>query len=165
MINNVVLIGRLTKDCELNYTANGAAVGSFTLAVNRNYSNHNGEREADFIRCVIWRKPAETFANYTRKGSLVGITGKIQTRNYENQQGQRVYLTEIVVDEFQLLESKEKSETRYSQNSQNFTGNRSSNSNEHNYTQKQENVPSTAKKGIADDLGFNSAAYDDDLPF
>lgn len=106
MINNVVLVGRLTKDPDLKYTANGAAVASFSLAVNRNFTNASGEREADFINCVIWRKPAETLANYARKGSLIGVTGRIQTRNYENQQGQRVYVTEVVAENFQLLESR-----------------------------------------------------------
>lgn len=106
MINNVVLVGRLTKDPDLRYTANGAAVATFTLAVNRNFTNQSGDREADFINCVIWRKPAETLANYARKGTLLGVTGRIQTRNYENQQGQRVYVTEVVADNFQMLESR-----------------------------------------------------------
>ena len=70
MINNVVLVGRLTKDPDLRYTASGSAVATFTLAVNRNFTNQNGDREADFINCVIWRKPAETMANYARKGTL-----------------------------------------------------------------------------------------------
>ena len=104
MINRVILTGRLTKDPELKYTSSGAAVGSFSLAVNRQFTNANGDREADFINCVIWRKSAENFANFTHKGSLVGIDGRLQTRNYENQQGQRVYVTEVVVDNFSLLE-------------------------------------------------------------
>lgn len=112
MINNVVLVGRLTKDPDLRYTANGTAVATFTLAVNRNFKSQSGDREADFINCVLWRKPAETLANYARKGTLLGVTGRIQTRNYENQQGQRVYVTEVVADNFQLLESKGSSENR-----------------------------------------------------
>lgn len=112
MINNVTLVGRLTKDCDLRYTANGTAVAAFTLAVNRNFTNQNGEREADYANCVIWRKPAETLANYTRKGTLIGLVGRLQTRNYENQQGQRIYVTEVVVENFQLLESKEVSQQR-----------------------------------------------------
>ncbi|WP_413476735.1 single-stranded DNA-binding protein [Latilactobacillus fuchuensis] len=106
MINRVILTGRLTKDSELKYTSSGAAVGTFSLAVNRQFTNANGDREADFINCVIWRKSAENFANFTHKGSLVGIDGRLQTRNYENQQGQRVYVTEVVVDNFSLLESR-----------------------------------------------------------
>lgn len=106
MINNTTLVGRLTKDVDLRYTSNGTATGTFTLAVNRPFKNANGEQEADFIPCVIWRKNAENFANFTRKGSLVGITGRIQTRTYDNKEGQRVYVTEVVADNFALLESK-----------------------------------------------------------
>lgn len=106
MINRVVLVGRLTKDVDLRYTGNGMAVASFTLAVNRQFTNAQGEREANFIQCVIWRKAAENFKNFTHKGSLVGIDGRIQTRSYDNQQGQRVYVTEVVADNFSLLEPK-----------------------------------------------------------
>src|SRR5574337_747914 len=106
MINNVTLIGRLTKDVELKYTPANQAVAQFVLAVNRTFKNANGERETDFINCVIWRQAAENFANWVKKGALIGITGRIQTRNYENQQDQRVYVTEVVADSFQMLESK-----------------------------------------------------------
>ena len=106
MINNITLAGRLTKDSDLRYTSDGTATATFSLAVNRPFKSANGEREADFINCVIWRKNAENFANFTRKGSLVGITGRIQTRNYENKEGQRVYVTEVVAENFALLESK-----------------------------------------------------------
>ena len=106
MINNVVLVGRMTKDAELRYTGNNTAVATFTLAVNRNRKNENGEREADFINCVIWRQAAENLANWAKKGALIGITGAIQTRNYENQQGQRVYVTEVIASNFQMLESR-----------------------------------------------------------
>lgn len=116
MINRVVLIGRMTKDVELRYTQSGTAVGSFTLAVNRPFKNNNGEREADFINAVIWRKPAENFANFTGKGAQVAIEGRLQTRNYENNQGQRVYVTEVVVDNFSLLESKAEADKRRAEN-------------------------------------------------
>ena len=106
MINNVVLVGRLTKDAELRYTQSNIAVATFTLAVNRPFKNEAGEREADFINCVIWRQSAENLANWAKKGSLIGITGVIQTRSYDNQQGQRVYVTEVVASNFQLLESR-----------------------------------------------------------
>lgn len=112
MINRTVLVGRLTRDPELRYTSSGAAVVSFTVAVNRQFTNSQGEREADFINCVMWRKAAENFANFTRKGSLVGIDGRIQTRSYENQQGQRVYVTEVVAENFSLLESRSSTERR-----------------------------------------------------
>ncbi|MFA9556259.1 single-stranded DNA-binding protein [Evansella sp. AB-rgal1] len=104
MINRVVLVGRLTKDPELRYTANGTAVASFTLAVNRPFSNQQGEREADFINCVIWRKPAENVANYLKKGSLAGVDGRIQSRSFDNNEGRRVFVTEVVADSVQFLE-------------------------------------------------------------
>lgn len=106
MINNVVLTGRLTKDVELKYTQSGTAVGTFTLAVDRQFKNAQGEKETDFVNVVIWKKSAEALVNYTRKGSLIGITGRIQTRNYENQQGNRVFVTEVVAEGFTFLESK-----------------------------------------------------------
>ena len=109
MINRTVLVGRLTRDPELRTTGSGLAVASFTLAVDRQYTNSNGERDADFINCVIWRKAAENFCNFTSKGSLVGIDGRLQTRSYDNKDGQRVFVTEVVVDNFSLLESRKDS--------------------------------------------------------
>ncbi|MEZ7594786.1 single-stranded DNA-binding protein [Streptococcus sp. 27098_8_76] len=109
MINNVVLIGRLTRDPELRYTPSNVAVATFSLAVNRNFKNQAGDREADFISCIMWRQQAENFANWLKKGALVGITGRIQTRSYDNQQGQRVYVTEVVAESFQMLEKKDNS--------------------------------------------------------
>lgn len=106
MLNSICLVGRLTKDVELRYTPSNVAVATFTLAVNRTFKNENGEREADFINCVMWRQQAENLANWAKKGALIGITGRIQTRSYDNQQGQRVYVTEVVAETFQLLESK-----------------------------------------------------------
>lgn len=108
MINNVVVVGRLTRAVDLRYTSNGTAYASFTLATDRDFKNQNGERETDFINCVMWRKPAENLANYTKKGSLIGIEGRIQTRNYDNQQGQRVYVTEVLAEKFSFLESAKK---------------------------------------------------------
>ena len=115
MINNVTLVGRMTRDAELRYTPQNQAVATFTLAVNRNFKNTNGDREADFINCVIWRQQAENLANWAKKGALIGITGRIQTRRYENQQGQRVYVTEVVAESFQLLESPKDRESGYQQ--------------------------------------------------
>lgn len=111
-MNNVSLVGRMTKDAELRYTSSKTAVATFTLAVNRQFKSQSGEREADFINCVIWRQPAENLANWCKKGTLVAITGRIQTRNYENQQGQRVYVTEIVAENFQSLETRSTNENR-----------------------------------------------------
>lgn len=116
MLNRVVLTGRLTKDPELRYTNSGTAVATFTLAVDRQFKNQNNEREADFIQCVVWRKSAENFANFTHKGSLVGVDGRVSTRNYENNQGQRVYVTEVTVDNFALLESRNQSQGNSNQN-------------------------------------------------
>lgn len=161
MINNVVLVGRLTKDPDLKYTANGQAAASFTLAVNRSFKNANGDREADFINCVIWRKSAETLANYARKGTLLGVTGRIQTRNYENQQGQRVYVTEVVAENFQLLESKN------SNSSQNTRDTGVSNNQTNNYTRNNQNA-SQMNLGVNPMNEFGATTIDindDDLPF
>lgn len=156
MINNLTLVGRLTKDPDLKYTGNGTAVATFTLAVNRNFTNHSGEREADFINCVIWRKPAETLANYAKKGVLIGVTGRIQTRSYENQQGQKVYVTEVIADNFQLLESKK------ADSSQNTQGSGVSNSQTNNYTRNQQN----RNNDESDPFGNSSIDINSqDLPF
>ena len=117
MINNVTLVGRMTRDAELRYTPQNQAVATFTLAVNRPFKNQNGDREAEFINCVIWRQQAENLANWAKKGALIGITGRIQTRNYENQQGQRVYVTEVVAENFQLLESQKERDNQPQVNS------------------------------------------------
>ena len=152
MINNVVLVGRLTRDPELRFTANGTATATFNLAVNRNFTNQSGEREADFVNCVIWRKPAETLANYAKKGTLLGVVGRIQTRNYDNQQGQKVYVTEVVCDNFQLLEPKKDNQQ---QNNQSF---------------QQDSMPGMDKRGFNDNsYPFGQSSQidisDDDLPF
>ncbi|SDN96646.1 single-stranded DNA-binding protein [Alkalicoccus daliensis] len=104
MINRVVLVGRLTKDPELRYTANGIAVATFTLAVNRPFSNQQGNREADFINIVVWRKQAENAANFLKKGSLAGVDGRIQTRSFDNNEGRRIFMTEVVAESVQFLE-------------------------------------------------------------
>ena len=105
-MNKVVLIGRLTRDPEIRYTSNNIAATNFTLAVNRNYQNQNGVREADFINIVMWRKQAETAKKYLSKGSLIAIEGRIQTRNYDGADGKKVYVTEVLADSFEFLESK-----------------------------------------------------------
>ena len=160
MINRSVLVGRLTRDVDLRYTAGGTAVGNFTIAVDRQFTNSNGEREADFINCVIWRKSAENFVNFTHKGSLVGIDGRIQTRNYENQQGQRVYVTEVVVDNFALLEPK-------SANANNSTNPQAANPNSSS-TANNSNPTTNDSKPEEDPFADNTEPInisDDDLPF
>ncbi|WP_413627709.1 single-stranded DNA-binding protein [Fructilactobacillus vespulae] len=112
MINTTVLTGRLTRDVELRYTQKGDTNGTFTLAVDRRFKNANGDREADFVNCVIWRKSAENLANFVGKGSLIGVEGRLQTRNYENKQGQRVFVTEVVVENFTLLDTRADSSNR-----------------------------------------------------
>ncbi|MFB2494862.1 single-stranded DNA-binding protein [Staphylococcus aureus] len=106
MLNRVVLVGRLTKDPEFRTTPNGVSVATFTLAVNRTFTNAQGEREADFINCVTFRKQADNVNNYLSKGSLAGVDGRLQSRSYENQEGRRVFVTEVVCDSVQFLEPK-----------------------------------------------------------
>ncbi|HGK8166895.1 TPA: single-stranded DNA-binding protein [Streptococcus pyogenes] len=163
MINNVVLVGRMTKDAELRYTPSQVAVAIFTLAVNRTFKSQNGEREADFINCVIWRQPAENLANWAKKGALIGITGRIQTRNYENQQGQRVYVTEVVADNFQMLESRA---TREGGSTGSFNGGFNNNTSSSNsYSAPAQQTPNFGR----DDSPFGNSnpmdISDDDLPF
>ena len=105
-MNNVTLVGRLTKDVELKHTNSQTAVASGTLAVNRQFKSANGEKETDFINIVAWRKTAEFLSNYTSKGSQIGITGRIQTRSYEGNDGKRVYVTEVVAETVMLLDGK-----------------------------------------------------------
>lgn len=115
MINRVVLVGRMTRDPELRRTPQGDAVTSFTLAVNRNFTSRDGQQQADFINCVVWRKPAENVERYCSKGSLVGVEGRIQTRSYDNSQGQKVYVVEVICDSVQFLETRAACERAQSQ--------------------------------------------------
>ena len=143
-MNSICLVGRLTKNVELRYTPSNVAVATFTLAVNRTFKNENGDREADFINCVMWRQQAENLANWAKKGALIGITGRIQTRSYDNQQGQRVYVTEVVAETFQLLESR---------NSQG--------QNQGQQRQAQQETPDFSRSENTNPLDIS----DDDLPF
>lgn len=106
MINRTILVGRLTRDPELKKTQKGVSVVSFTLAVNRTYKKE-GEQDADFINCVAWRNQADFLGNYITKGALLGVEGRIQTRTYEDQTGKTVYITELVCETVQALESKQ----------------------------------------------------------
>ncbi len=153
MINNVVLVGRLTAAPDLRKTPSNVSALQGTLAVNRNFKNQNGEREADFINFQAWRGTADIIAEYCGKGSLIGITGRIQTRNYENQQGQRVYVTEVVAESFQLLESR----GQQNQGNSFYNGN-SSNSG---------NFQSGNNQGYQSPFGNSNPMdiSDDDLPF
>lgn len=104
-MNRVILVGRITKDPEIKSTQSNIAVVTFTLAVNRQFADQSGEKQADFIQCVVWRKQAENLARFVRKGALLGVEGRIQTRTYEGDNGTR-YVTEVVCDSVQFLESK-----------------------------------------------------------
>lgn len=145
MINNVTLVGRLVKDPELRYAQTGTAICNFTVAVNRNFKSDNGP-DADFINAVIFKGGAESLANYQRKGNLIGLTGRIQTRNYENSQGQRVYVTEVIADSVQFLESKKQ---------------QSGNSGQFNQQSSKANGNEDPFKNQGEPLDIS----DDDLPF
>ena len=168
MINRVVLVGRLTKDPEYRVTPSGVQVATFTLAINRTFTNQQGEREADFINCVVFRRPAENVNNYLSKGSLAGVEGRLQSRSYENQEGRRVYVTEVVCDSVQFLEPKNQNQ-RHAQegnnNFQNFGGQQSGqntssyqNNNNNSSNHNQSNNPFANANGPID-------ISDDDLPF
>ena len=167
MINRAVLTGRLTKDAELKVTQSGLSVATFTLAVNRQYSKAKGD--ADFINCVIWRKAAENFCNFTSKGSLVGIDGRIQTRSYENKSGQKVYVTEIVVDSFSLLESKKDRLVNNNSGTDNNYGANSNNNGFSNNTTGTNYTNSSSNESQAPDpfagSGDSIDITEDDLPF
>ena len=115
MINQVTLVGRLTKDPDLRITQEGISVTNVTVAVNRPFRNQHGEIGADFVQCTLWKRTAENTAQYCRKGSLVGITGRIQTRYYDNQEGKRVYVTEVVAETVKFLDSKRSAEIPHQQ--------------------------------------------------
>ena len=106
MINRVVLVGRLTADPQYRVTPSGVSVATFTLAINRTFTNAQGERQADFINCIVFRKQAENVNTYLHKGSLAGVDGRLQSRSYDNQEGRRVYVTEVVCESVQFLEPK-----------------------------------------------------------
>ena len=120
MMNRVVMVGRMTRDPELRRTGSGAAVTSFTLALNRNYSSADGQ-QTDFIPCVVWNKVAENVARYCSKGSLVGVDGKLRSRTYDNAQGQHVFVVEVQCDSVQFLETKAQRERNASMQNQDYT--------------------------------------------
>ena len=159
-MNKVFLIGRLTKDPELRYTGSNTPVASFTVAVNRNFTNQSGEREADFIPVVVWRKQAENVKNYLTQGSQVAIDGRIQTRSCDDNQGQRRYVTEVIADNVQFLDTKGSRENSTSNNE-------TSNNNPTPYDFDPTDEPKTTdvKNDPFADFGANIEISDDDLPF
>jgi single-strand DNA-binding protein len=152
MLNSVTMTGRLTRDVDLRYTQSGTAVGSFTLAVDRQFKSKSGERETDFVNCQVWRKSAENFTNFTHKGALVGVQGRIQTRTYDDKNGNKVFVTEVIVDSFALLEPKQSS-----QNSGSPQRNQSAPSNT--------NRPRTNTNNQFANNGKPISVGDSDLPF
>ncbi|WP_100011684.1 single-stranded DNA-binding protein [Lentibacillus sediminis] len=169
MLNRVVLVGRLTKDPDLRYTASGVAVANFTVAVDRPFSNQQGEREADFIRCVVWRRPAENLANYMKKGSMIGVDGRVQTRNFEGQDGKMVFMTEIVADSVQFLESRGRSEQRGQQQGAPAAAGAGYQQNQNQFQNQNQNQFSSNQNQNQDDPFKNNGEpidiSDDDLPF
>lgn len=164
MINRVVLVGRLTKDPELKYTQTGVAVTRFTLAVNRTFSSQSGEREADFINCVTWRKQAENTANFLKKGSLAGIEGRIQTSSFEGQDGKRVFMTEVVADSVQFLEPRNNNAENVPSASNN-PPRQSGHAITPNYQQNAQNRAETTSNDPFSTNGGPIEVDDSDLPF
>lgn len=127
-MNAVVLIGRTTRDIDLRRTGNGTAVASFTLAVNRDFKTQDGQ-EADFIQCVAWKKTAELLEQYVHKGDKIALNGSIRTRNYEDNHGKKVYVTEVLVNHVEFLETKNREQSNYNNNG--YTAPDNFNDNEH----------------------------------
>ena len=163
MLNRTVLVGRLTRDPDLRYTPNGKAVANFNIAVNRPFKDQNGENQADFINGVAWGKQAESLANYMKKGSQIGVDGRLQSRTYEGQDGKTVYVTEVVADSIQFLETK-------GQTSQNQQYNQQPNQqyNQQSHNQQQINAANQEVNRQADPFqnqGQPIDISDQDLPF
>lgn len=168
MLNNVTLIGRLTKDVELRYTQTGVAVARFTVAVNRAFSNQQGEKDADFISCVAWRKTAENLANFMSKGSQIGIVGRIQTGSFDDKDGKRVYTTEVVANEISFLDAKQQGGNQGGQQRQGVQSQSSGSPNasqgyqQPNYQQPQQSYQQPSYQQPQQDY---PPLADDDLPF
>ena len=153
-MNKVFLIGRLTRDPELRYTSSNLPVATFSLAVNRNFTSQSGEREADFINIVDWRKQAENVKNYLTQGSQVAIDGRIQTRTYDGEDGKKRYITEVVADNVQFLDTKSARESMNT-STQDVTPSDFSDS-----------MPTTnVKNDPFSDFGSSIEINDDELPF
>jgi len=162
-MNKAILVGRLTKDPELKRTSNDIPFVQFTIAINRTYSNKQGEKQADFISCVAWRNQAENLARYMRKGSLIGVDGQIQTRNFDDPNGVRRYVTEVICDSIQFLESKSMQRDNSPEYSDmdryDIQDNYRRNQNE--YQQREQ----TEQKDPFEDIKKDITITNDDLPF
>lgn len=159
MINRVVLVGRLTRDVEVRKTQSGLSVAQFTVACDRRGSRDQ-QQTADFISCVAWRQSADFLGSYAKKGNLVGVEGRIQTRNYDDKDGKRVYVTEVVCDSVQLLESRRSREG--SVDSSTGYGNTYS---QPTYSQPARSVESHSSMDDDFNSGDSLLISSDDLPF
>ena len=169
MLNRTVLVGRLTRDPDLRYTPNGKAVANFNIAVNRPFKDQNGENQADFINGVAWNKQAESLANYMKKGSQIGVDGRLQSRTYEGQDGKTVYVTEVVADSIQFLETKNQTNQQQNQSYQQQQYNQQPNQqyNQQSHNQQQINAANQEVNRQADPFQNQGQPLDisDDLPF
>lgn len=154
-MNKVFLIGRLTRDPELRYTSSNIAVARFSIAVNRTFANQSGEREADFINIVVWRKQAENVKNYLKQGSQVAIDGRIQTGSYDGEDGKKRYTTEVVADNVQFLDTKSSRDSQISDN--NLTPS--------DFSTQVESTPTNVQNDPFADFGASIEINDDELPF
>lgn len=154
-MNKVFLIGRLVRDPELRYTGSNIAVATFSLAVNRPFTGNSGERETDYINIVVWRKQAENVKNYLNQGSQVAIDGRIRTRSYDDQNGQKRYITEVVADNVQFLDTKAQREQRTS----------SQDVNPYSFADVDVNTTTNVNDDPFKDFGEEIKIEDDDLPF
>lgn len=161
-MNKVFLIGRLTRDPELRYTGNNTAVATFSIAVNRNFQNQQGEREADFFNIVVWRKQAENVKNYLTQGSQVAIDGRLQSRSYDDNNGQKRYVTEVVADNVEFLGSKNSSNS--SNNTKGFADNNAEPT-PYDFGDAPEPKGTDVDSNPFADFGSSIEISDDELPF
>ena len=166
-MNKVIIIGRLTRDPEMRTTPSGVATTSFSIAVQRNYANAQGDREADFINCVAWRKQAENIAKYCTKGSQVAVDGRIQTRNYDAQDGTKRYVTEVIADNVTFLGSRSGSaeSSSYAANNYNNVSNVNDSMSSNNFGGSNDIVTTDLSEDPYANMGSEVALSDDDLPF
>ena len=164
-MNKVILIGRLSRDPELRTTPSNLSVATFSIAVSRPFNPQNGQSEADFINCVVWRKQAENLARYCHKGSQIAVEGRIQTRNYQAQDGSRRYVTEVLCDNITFLGSKDDNQNGgFSNNSYQMPVN-----NNMSYQAMAQDIANMPTMDITEDpfkdFGEEVTLSDDDLPF
>ena len=166
-MNKVILIGRLARDPEMRTTPSGVATTSFTIAVQRNYANAQGDREADFISCVAWRKQAENIAKYCSKGSQVAVEGRIQIRNYDAQDGTKRYVTEVIADNVSFLGGRSTSSesSSYAANNYNNVSNTNDSMSSNNFGGSNDIVTTNLSEDPYANMGSEVALSDDDLPF